>query len=139
MIPEAFTDDWARAWCRRLGERPAFRSAAAAWNTPVVLSMTRNGSPERRGVFIHLQDGTCTEARVALSGDLAAVPIALEAPAAVWRDLFEGLVSPLHALMGGRLHLIRGTLSTLLPFAGAARELMQAATEVETRFPDGWL
>lgn len=139
MIPEAFTEAWARAWCEHLAARPAFRDAAGAWDAPVVLAMTRNGpGSEIRAVYVRLSAGTCHEARSATAADLAAVPIAFEAGAEVWHDLFRGAVSPVTALLGGRLRLVRGSLTTLLPFAAAARELIEAAGEVETRFPAGW-
>jgi len=42
---------------------------------------------------------------------------------------------PLFALMGGKLKLERGSVSALLPFARAAKEMVTAATRVPTRFP----
>lgn len=139
MIPEAFSEAWAHAWCSHLTSRPAFLEAARNWDAPVVLAMTRNGAgSETRAVYVRLAGGTCHEARAATAADLASAPIAFEASAGVWRDLFGGTLPPVTALLGGKLRLVRGTLTTLLPFAGAARELIIAAGEIETRFPEGW-
>ena len=41
------------------------------------------------------------------------------------------------SIMRGRIRLTRGSLATLLPYVLAARELVSAATRVETCFPEG--
>ena len=40
--------------------------------------------------------------------------------------------------MGGKLKLSKGSLFALLPYAKAAKELVQSAINVDTRFPEGW-
>jgi hypothetical protein len=40
------------------------------------------------------------------------------------------------ALMSGRLRLTRGSLAALVPFAGAASELVAAAVRMNSEFAD---
>ena len=42
------------------------------------------------------------------------------------------------ALMRGKLKLEKGNLGSLLPHTSAAKELVVAAREIETDFPEGW-
>jgi putative sterol carrier protein len=40
--------------------------------------------------------------------------------------------------MGGKLKLAKGSLFALLPYAKAAKELVQSAIAVDTSYPHGW-
>lgn len=135
---EAFTAEWAEAWCAALNANSAYRSAAAGWEGAVALVMHADGTPgiaARRAVFVDLWHGTCRASRVATEDDLATAPYVIEANAAVWRDLLVGRSSPILALMTGRLSLTRGSIAALLPYANAANELVATAAHVQTVFP----
>jgi hypothetical protein len=45
---------------------------------------------------------------------------------------------PVFGLLSGALHLERGSIAALVPFATAAREMVAAARRVEASFPSGW-
>jgi putative sterol carrier protein len=139
MHPDIFTERWAAAWCRALNESPAYRRAAAGWQGAVVLVMLADaalGVAERRRVLLDLHAGSCRGARVASDDDEQAAAYVLEAPAGAWRELLSGRLAPLTALLGGKLRLSRGDLAGLLPYAGAARELVSTAALVQSQFPE---
>ena len=140
MSIEAFSEAWAQEWCRVLSGRPGYREAAADWEGSVCLIMTRDSSAtsERRAVFVDLWHGECREARAATETDQEQARFVLAARASTWRDVLNGRLAPLMAMMSGKLRLTRGSMANLIPFAGAARELMLAATEMETIFPYDW-
>lgn len=141
MPAEAFSDLWAQEWRETLNSRPAYREAAAGWDGSVALVMTRDGSsnPQRKAVFVDLWQGECREARTATAEDLENARYVLSGTARSWHAVLTGRLAPLMAIMGGKLRLTRGNLATLVPFAAAAKELLAAATQMETEFPDGWV
>ncbi len=137
---EVFTTAWADAWRGALNGNEGYRRAAASWEGAVALVMHPDGSSGitgRRTVFLDLMHGTCRDARVAADGDVEAAAYVLEASAGVWRDLLGARASPIMALMTGRLSLTRGSIAALLPYAGAANELVATAARIESLFPDG--
>lgn len=138
MTLEAFSTEWALAWCGALNASDEYRSAATDWNASVALVMTADesaGVPEARGVFLDVSRGTCHTARTADAADLAAAGYVIEAAPDVWREMLTGRAAPLMALMTGRLRLTRGSIAALLPFANAARELVASASSIPARFP----
>jgi putative sterol carrier protein len=139
MHPEIFTEAWAQAWCRELNASAAYRTAAATWNGAVALVMLADpalGIVSPRAVHLDLNGGTCRSARPVRADDLADASFVFEGAAATWRDLLAGRLSPLMALIGGKLRLARGELTALLPYTNAARELVATAAIVHRQFPD---
>jgi len=140
MDSRLFGDAWARLWCATLNESDTYRSAAAAWEGSVVLVMRADpaaGVDADRAVFLDLWHGACRAARVANDADLSGARYVIEAGPATWLDVLSGGTSPITALLGGRLRLARGSLMTLLPYAHAAKELVDTAVEVHARFTAG--
>lgn len=133
--PTAFTAEWADAWCRALNESAAYRRAGAEWEGDVVLVMSADGDSPARAVHLDLHRGACRGARIATADDVAGARYVMEAAPVTWRELLGGRTAPLMALMSGRLRLTRGSLTALVPFAGAAGELVAAAVRMNCDFP----
>lgn len=127
---------WAEALCTALNASQAYRDAAADWRGSLVLALT-NESKERlvQAVFLDLYQGTCRGARQATDIDLQQADYVLEATAAVWKEILAGTLSPVAALMQGKLRLRRGSLAVLARFAGAASALVECARQVGGSFP----
>jgi putative sterol carrier protein len=135
---EAFTEEWSRLCCERLNARESYREAAADWEDAVVLAMAADaahGIPDDRAVYLDLRHGQCRGTRAASSEDRASAPIVLHAPAGAWRQMLEGGMDPVTAVMQGKLRLERGSLFVLARYAAAAREMLAAAAEVGGTFP----
>jgi putative sterol carrier protein len=122
-----FTAEWADAWGRALGQSAVYREAASAWEGAVALIRRDPPETEPAVVFLDLWHGDCRAARLAEPGDIDAARYILEADRETWEGLLNGTLGPLPALMTGRLRLTRGSLASLLPYAGAARELVATA------------
>lgn len=140
MAIEAFSQAWAQEWCGILNSRPAYQKAAATWEGAVALVMTRDASAhsERKTVFLDLWHGECRAARIPSDGDLESARYILSGTAQGWKGVLSGTVAPLTAIMTGKIRLAKGSLGTLVPYAAAARELVEAALAMEVTFPDGW-
>lgn len=141
MPYELFTPEWAAAWGRQINRSDAYRLAAQTWKWPVVLTMKEDpahGVPER-SIFLDLFKGECRETRPAAPEDLEEAPFVLAADPATWKQVLDGELEPIPGIVRGRIRLLKGSLATLLPYVLAARELVCAATRVETCFPEGMM
>ena len=136
MTLELFSDGWARACAAGINANLDYRAAAATWEGAVLLVMTPEPGLETRAVYFDLWHGDCRAGRAAEPHDVAEAAYVIEATAAAWRQVLEGRMAPLLAIMTGRLVLTKGSLAGLVPYLHAARELVVSAMSVETRFPD---
>ena len=139
MNPEIFTAPWAAAWRRELNASAKYRDKAAAWEGAVALRMSADpalGITEPRAVWLDLHHGACRDARPATATDLDKAAYVFDGEPAAWKDVLSGRVSPIVALLGGRLRLLKGSVMSLLPYVAAAQELMVTASLVHRQFPD---
>ena len=138
---DLFSDAWAREWCRILDESDAYREAGAGWTGPIALVLDADperGVAEPRAVRVELADGGCRGGGAVDAADAGAAPTVIGGSAETWRRVLTGELDPLFALMGGKLQVRSGSLSTLMPHARGAKELVNTARRVPTAFPDGW-
>jgi putative sterol carrier protein len=137
-VATAFSDEWARAWCAALNASEAYRRTAATWEGSVALVAGDAAGRASSAIWLDLHHGSCRAAREAGSGDLETAEYVLEAEPSAWREVLEGRVSAVSALMTGRVRLTRGELGRLLPHAAAAQELLRLAARLDTEFPSTW-
>jgi putative sterol carrier protein len=141
MAAEIFTDDWARLWNDSINANEDYKKAATKWEGAIAMVMTPDpamGIPEERIVIADLWHGDCRNAKAAGAVDLEDTPYLIRAEPAAWRSVLAGKTDPIVGLMGGKLKLAKGSLFALLPYAKAAKELVQSAIDVDTSFPEGW-
>lgn len=134
---DAFSRDWALAWARALNESEEYQRTAATWEGAVALLLDDGAPAGRRAVVLDLWHGACRSAEVADPDHLDAARFVFRGSSAAWRHILTEGGSPVLALMSGRIRLAKGELSALLPYAGAARELLGLAGSVPTRFAEG--
>jgi putative sterol carrier protein len=140
-MSEIFTDDWARQWCRGVQDSEAYRRAAAGWEGAIVVVMSADpamGVPRSRAVYLDLTDGDCRSGRKADPDDHEDAVFELRATPAVWKRVLAGEMEPIWGLMSGKIELARGSISKLIPYARAAKELVAAAAALPATFPAGW-
>ncbi len=138
---EIFSDGWARVWGAEVNDNADYRRAAANWEGAVALRMTADpemGIDEDRAVIADLWHGECRGAGSADDEALAGAPFVIRGAPATWRAILAGDLDPLLAIMRGKLKLEKGRLFSLLPYAVAARELVESARKVATRVPSAW-
>jgi putative sterol carrier protein len=133
---EAFSSEWVEAWSRALNASTAYREAAAEWEGPVALVLD-DGPASRRAVLLDLWHGGCRAAGTADPDDLEAARFVFRGSSAAWRHILVEGGSPVVALLSGRIRLAKGDLTALLPYASAARELLELAGRVPARFTEG--
>lgn len=133
---EVFGDAWAQALHDRLATDDAYRKAAARWEGALVLEIAdAERADADRGVFLDLWHGECRQARPAADTDRDDALYVIQASESVWRQVLAGEIDPLFGLMSGKMKLVRGSVAALLPYAGAAKALVNAAASLDSRWP----
>jgi putative sterol carrier protein len=141
MAAEIFTDDWAHLWADKINENADYKKAAAKWEGAIAMVMTPDGDmgiEKERIVIADLWHGDCRSASAGAGPDLDDVPYLIKSTPANWKSVLAGKTDPIVGLMGGKLKLAKGSLFALLPYAKAAKELVNSAIAVDTTYPDGW-
>jgi putative sterol carrier protein len=141
MAAEIFTEKWAKAWGKNISENAAYKKAAANWEGAIALVMSPDaarGIPMERAVIADLWHGDCRGAKVATEADLAEAPYVIRATPETWKNVLAGEVDPIFGLLRGKLKLARGSVFSLVPYAIAAKEMVNSASRVDTSFPKGW-
>ena len=133
---EVFSAPWAAQCAEAIRASAAYRLAAAAWEGDLVFRMNRDAPAEPRAVYFDLWHGECRDVRLASVEDQASARFLIEGAEDVWRQVLEGQLAPLLALMTGRLKLSRGRVADLAPYATSARELLVALSGIGAKFPE---
>lgn len=89
-----------------------------------------------RAVFADLWHGECRAARRASDEDREGADFVIRADAGTWQRVLGGDLEPIFGIMSGKLKLTRGSLARLTPHLAASRELVLAATRVDSTFPN---
>jgi putative sterol carrier protein len=133
-----FSDAWATACADQINRNVAYRAAATTWEGAILLLMMPDkGTGDERRVFLDLWHGDCRLARAASQADESEARYVLAGTESSWRMVLTGKVAPLLAIITGKLKLTKGSLAELLPYTGAAKELVSAAAAIDATFPSG--
>ena len=134
MSLEVFTPEWTETWAEELRTNEAYRKAAATWEGSILLEMRGLGDGPR-AVFADLWHGDCRDARLATEADLEEADYIISATVDSWKKLLAGKLDPIFGLMTGKLDLRRGSVSDLMPYMEASKQLVAAAARIEADFP----
>ena len=138
MAYEIFTDEWAQAWKDDLNRSDKYKKAGRTWEWPLVLFMEADeeyGIDRDRAIYVDLYHGECREARVATPEDLDTVPYIVKADPETWRDLRDGKLEAIGAILRGRMQLQKGSMLVMARYVAAANELTHAVARIDTVFP----
>jgi len=134
---EAFSQGWAEAWASELNASDAYRATAERWEGAVALVLEDSEPAARRAVLLDLWHGRCRSARTADPDGLDDAAYVFTGDLAAWKQVLATGGSPVMALISGSIRLAKGSLTALLPYASAAKELLELAGRVPTRFSEG--
>lgn len=132
-----FTEDWAQAYRDELNANDAYAEAGSDWEGPIALRVRadpQQGLEEDRAVVLDLHHGECREVEVD-EGEAAGSEAdhVIEASYDTWLKVLDGELQPLKALMFGKLKLVQGSLTALMPYTRASQEMVASAQEVDTQ------
>ena len=87
-------------------------------------------------MVLDVSEGRCHGTRYVPEGRAGVedAPFIVVASYAAWRDVIEGRVDPIQAMMQGTLDLVKGHLPTMIRFVESSRQLVASAKSVPTEF-----
>lgn len=133
--PLIFSEEWGRRVAAAINASAAYRRAAPDWRDSLGLEMDEAPPGAPRRAVLELGEGACHAVHTGDAARAADAAFLLRAGRAEWREVLAGRLEPMWGVMSGRLRLERGSLAALLPFAQAARLLVEAVASVDALFP----
>ncbi|MFP3161336.1 MAG: SCP2 sterol-binding domain-containing protein [Vulcanisaeta sp.] len=153
MSSEGFifpSPQWAEAFCKALNENPEYREAAKDWVWDVVFVATNvpstvvnaiaqlmglSGVTSNAGAMkFKLRNGACQGSEFYIDASKADADYILEADYSLWKDLIQGKVDPVGAILSRKIRVKKGSFLTLVQFSSAAIKMTNTAMKVPTKF-----
>lgn len=132
-----FTAEWAKTYQDELNANEAYADAGSDWEDPIALRVRADpeqGIEENRAVVLDLHHGRCRDVEVARGPEAGSqTDYVIEASYDTWAAVLDGELKPLKALMFGKLKLVQGSLTDLMPYTRASQEMVASAQEVDTQ------
>jgi Putative sterol carrier protein len=136
MSSEGFifpSPQWAEAFCKALNVYKEYREAAKDWiwdvvfvasNIPsevvnaVAQLMGLSGVTSNAGAMkFRLRNGTCQGSEFYIDASKADADYILEADYSLWKDLIQGKVDPVGAILSRKIRVKKGSFLTLVQFS----------------------
>src|ERR1044071_9205979 len=129
---------WFEAFRTEINASDHYREAAADWGGDIAFRIV--AEPDRKVPrdlwgYLDLWHGACRDARAIDAGEGDGAAYTLTAPYSRWKDVVQGELDPIKAMMQGKLR-VRGDLPTIVRYVKAANELVRLTGSVDTEFPD---
>lgn len=133
--------EWTEAYAAAVNANEAYRTAGKDWSHGTVAMVVKAdpaiGIEEDTGMILDVEGGRC-RGTTYLTGMKAiedeSPAFIIVAPYARWKEVIDGDVDPIKAMMQGKLKLTKGHLPTMLRFVESSRQLVQSAQRVPTEF-----
>ncbi len=134
-------DAWASEYQRILNESEAYTEAGEDWGVEfdgtfvfeIRPDDVYTGDPVY--MFLDLYDGECREATVLDDPEETEYGFALRADFTAWKDLIEGRLNPIEAILSGPFDL-EGDRVKVMQWSSAGVTMADLASEVDTEFPE---
>lgn len=128
---EPLSDEWIDRWRAEVTRTNASVGGGDPWSLLLRFRADASGFLSRdREVQVQLEGARVVDLS---SGRRADEPeFVITAPAATWKEIFDGKRDPVTAIMFGHLALEKGSVARLAPHVNTARRLLDAAKCVPT-------
>ncbi|HJL01894.1 MAG TPA: SCP2 sterol-binding domain-containing protein [Polyangiaceae bacterium LLY-WYZ-15_(1-7)] len=141
MAHEFPSQEWTDAFKDAVNANEDYRTHGKPWTFGAVAMVCEKdpslGLDDDMAMYFDVHEGECRGAT--LSKGRASVehaPFVIVAPYARWKEVINGEVDPIKAMMEGKLKMTKGHLPTMLRFVESSRALVVSATKVPTSFKD---
>jgi putative sterol carrier protein len=132
------SEPWFQALIERINASDAYREAAAGWEGDIAFLVEAEPDrsvPEDVWGLLDLWHGSCRGGGVIDTERGRSAAFVISAPYARWKDVVQGELDPVRAMMQGKLR-VQGDLPMIVRYVKAADELVHLCSTVPTRFPD---
>ena len=132
------SDEWLTLYRDLINGSQEYRESSLDWEGDIAFVMEAEpdrGASEDLIAWLDLWHGECRGARMITVDEGAAAAYGISAPYSRWREVVEGRLEPVKAMVQGKLKL-RGDLAEIVRHVRAAKELVHLTTRVPTEFLD---
>lgn len=134
MAYEFLSDEWTNGLKDAINASDAYREAAADWEGDFYFIADLKGG-EKKVAYLDLWHGECRDAFVVDDESVKSPEFVVSAKIPAWKKVIGKQVDPIQALITRQLKL-KGNMAKVLRSVKAAQELVNAACEVPTTFPE---
>ena len=130
--------EWLTLYQDLINGSQEYRESSQDWEGDIAFVMEAEpdrGVPEDLIAWLDLWHGECRGARMITGEEGEAAAYGISAPYSRWREVVEGRLEPVKAMVQGKLKL-RGDLAEIVRHVRAAKELVHLTTLVPTEFLD---
>ena len=130
--------EWLTLYQDLINGSQEYRESSRDWEGDIAFVMEAEpdrGVPEDLIAWLDLWHGECRGARMITGEEGEAAAYGISAPYSRWREVVEGRLEPVKAMVQGKLKL-RGDLAEIVRHVRAAKELVHLTTLVPTEFLD---
>ncbi len=131
--------EWVSAYSAAINASENYRTASTQWtHGAVALVVNRQpeiGIAEPVGIWLDLDRGTCRAAKLVSQSEAEQAPFVITGDYSQWKLVIRKELGPIAGIMQRKLAL-KGSLPIVVRFVKSAEELVQAATQVPTKFLD---
>jgi putative sterol carrier protein len=126
------TDEWIKALMAEVNQSAAYAKAAQTWEGDFYFIVDKGGSiPEAVYMYMDLWHGQCREAYKVDDPSQKSPAFLMNAPVAIWQQVFEKKIDPIRGMMSGKLKL-KGNMMKVIKTPKAAIELVECCTKIDT-------
>ncbi len=133
------SQEWVAAYEGAINANAAYKTAAAQWTFGAVALVVKAdqalGIAEDQGVFLDIHQGTCRSARMCTRAEAETAPFCIAGEYARWKSVIRKELDPIKGMMQKKLEL-KGQMTIIVKFVEAAKQLVESATHVPTKFLD---
>jgi len=132
------SEEWLALYRELINGSQEYRDSSQDWEGDIAFVMQAEpdrGVPEDLIAWLDLWHGECRGARMITPEEGERAAYGIRAPYSRWREVLEGRLEPVKAMVQGKLKL-RGDLAEIVRHVRAAKELVHLTTLVPTDFLD---
>ena len=130
------SDEWIKALSDQLNTRESYEKSAKDWEGDFVFVIEPDDAYDTTAyLFLGLFHGKSPDAAMLASEDERQTEFVIHAPFSTWRQVIEGKLDPIQAMMTRKLKL-EGNMMKIMRYPKAAKEIVDCCALVPTDFGD---
>jgi len=132
------SEAWTLAYKEAVNHNENYKTAGKDWTHGAVAMIIEKqpdlGIAQDVGMVLDVHQGTCRGTNYVLGSLPADATFVITGTYERWKEVVQGKLDPIKAMMQGKLKLKKGHLPTMLRYVEASRQLVESASRVPTEF-----